>query len=309
MSTLDPTAPEPPQPVDGFDAGTGRVLDEVAANATVAPLTRLVDGWLCKAAPGLPFRRANAVLPADGAGADEHAAGATLASIEAWYRGFGQRVLVQVSSADPTAPALDELLERRGYEIEAPVDLLVAETDAVVEAGRHAADALRVAVEEHAVAGTGPFASSGPQAPGSAPRPTVVVDEGIDEAWARRYGAVHGEDAVWRARTEAYGRMLGGLGPSILGGAVLVGDVVAGVGFVVLERGWAGVYGMGTAPAWRRMGVAGALLGALAVEARRRHGTHAYLQVELDNRAAQSRYRGLGFTGSHAYHYRVGAAP
>lgn len=307
MSTLDPTAPEPPLPADGLDPATGRVLDEVAANATVAPLTRLVDGWLCKAAPQIPFRRANAVLPAAGAGADEHAAAATLAAIEAWYRGFGQRVLVQVSSADPSAPALDELLERRGYAIEAPVDLLVAETDGVVDAGRHAADALRVAVEEHAVAGSGPFASSGPQPPGAAPAPTIVVDEGVDEAWARRYGAVHGEDAVWRARTEAYGRMLGGLGPSILGGAVLVGDVVAGVGFVVLERGWAGVYGMGTAPAWRRTGVAGALLGAMAVEARRRHGTHAYLQVELDNRAAQSRYRGLGFTGSHAYHYRVSA--
>ena len=160
----------------------------------------------------------------------------------------------------------------------------------------------------NAPAGTGPFASSGPQPSALVPVPAVVVDEGIDEAWAHRYGAVHGENAVWRARTEAYGRMLGGLGPSILGGAVLVGDLVAGVGFVVLERGWAGIYGMGTAPAWRRTGVAGALLGALAREARRRHGTHAYLQVELDNVGAQSLYRGMGFGESHAYHYRVSAS-
>ena len=52
-------------------ADGGRALDEVAANATVAPVTRLVDGWLAKAAPDLPFRRANAVLPAlGGLGAD-----------------------------------------------------------------------------------------------------------------------------------------------------------------------------------------------------------------------------------------------
>ncbi|CAN5416970.1 GNAT family N-acetyltransferase [soil metagenome] len=277
MSAVDPTAPEPPHPNAARDAATGRVLDELAANATVAPLTRLVDGWLCKAAPEVPFRRANAVLPAVGAGGDHRSASATLDAIEAWYRSFGQRVLVQVSSADPTSPALDEQLAARGYAVEAPVDLLVAETDRIAEGGGPGADPWR-----------------------------AVVDEGVSVAWARRYGAVHGDDAVWRARTEAYGRMLGGLGPAILGGAALVGeDVVAGVGFTVLERGWAGIYGMGTAPAWRRTGVARGLLVALAVSARERFATHLYLQVERDNPGAQALYRGVGFTDSHGYHYRV----
>lgn len=309
MSTVDPTAPEPPPPLDPASAsGAGRALDEVAANATVAPVTGLVDGWLCKVAPDLPFRRANAVLPAAGAGADHRTASSTLDAIEAWYRTFGQRVVVQVSSADPAAAALDELLARRGYAVEAPVDVLVADTEQVAEGGGTGADAWRVAVREHALVGTGPFAEGGPLAAGDEPPVSVVVDEGVDLAWARRYGAVHGDDAVWRARTEGYGQLLAGLGSSILGAAALVGDeVVAGVGFAVLERGWAGIYGMGTAPPWRRMGVAAALLGAVAVEARHRHGTRLYLQVERDNPAAQSRYRGLGFTDSHRYHYRVSA--
>ncbi|QXC62559.1 GNAT family N-acetyltransferase [Aquihabitans sp. G128] len=307
MSAADPTAPEPPRPTDATGARTGRLLDEVAANATVAPLTRLVDGWLCKAAPDLPFRRANAVLPAAAAGADLRATAAALDVIEAWYRSFGQRVLVQVSSADPAGAALDEQLARRGYVVEAPVDLLVGEVERVAEGGG-AGDAWRVAVEAHALAGTGPFAAGGPVPAGSEPPVSVVVDEGVSVAWARRYGAVHGEDAVWRARTEAYGRMLGALGPSILGGAALVGDdVVAGVGFAVLERGWAGIYGMGTAPAWRRMGVARALLAELAEQARERFATHLYLQVERDNPGAQALYRGLGFTDGHGYHYRASA--
>lgn len=302
---IDPTAPEPVAPADGRDAATGRLLDELGANATVAPVTRLVDGWLCKAAPGLPFRRANAVLPAVGAGADRTAVAHTVEAIEAWYRQLGQRVLVQVSSADPSGSALDDVLAARGYRVEAPVDLLVAETGAIADAGTRAADRLRVALEEHEVS----HAHDGfdgddvpPEAVG------VAVHEGVDETWSVRYGAVHGADEVWRARTEAYGRMLAALGPSILAGAVTVGDEVAAVGFAVLERGWAGIYGMGTAPAWQRQGIGGSLLGGLATEARHRHATHLYLQVEQDNPAAQALYRGLGFETSHGYHYRVGGA-
>lgn len=286
---------------------TGRLLDEAAANATVAPLTRLVDGWLCKAAPLLPFRRANAVLPAFGTGGDQSGVSTAVDAIEAWYRQIGQRVLVQVSSADPTAAELDDCLAQRGYRVEAPVDLLVAETDAIVEVGGHAADALRVAVEERAVTEAGQGSELG--GPAVDPEIDISVTEGVTEVWARRYGTLLGDDELWRARTEAYGLMLGGLGPAILGGALTIGADVAGVGFAVLERGWAGIYGMGTAPDWQRMGVAGALLGGLAVEARHRHGTHLYLQVETDNPAAQALYRGMGFTPSHGYHYRVSSPP
>lgn len=290
------------------DPEVGRMLDELAVNATVAPLSRLIDGWLCKVAPAIPFRRANAVLPAPGAGTDARATSSTLDAIEAWYGGLGQRVIIQVSSADPQAGVLDELLAQRGYGAEAPVDLLVAETALIVDAGSHATHGLQVAVEDaRSVSGEKPSASGAGTEPG--PTVAIVVEVGVDEAWARRYGAVHGTDEVWRARTEAYGRMLAALGPAIIGGVVAFDDHVVGIGFAVLERGWAGVYGMGTAPERRRMGVAGALLGALAVEVRRHHGTHLYLQVETDNHPAQALYRGLGFAPSHGYHYRVSSPP
>lgn len=247
----------------------GRLLDELAANATVAPVTRLVDGWLAKAAPGLPFRRASSVLPAPGAGTDHRATTATLDVLEAWYRSLGLRLLVQVSSADPAAADLDALLEARGAEVEAPVDVLVADTRLVVAA-----------------------ATSGSRSPHQA---TVRV--GVSEAWAAEL--THGP------RTTAYGAMLAGLGPNALGGTVVVGGELVGVGFAVLERGWAGIFGMATAPAWRRCGVAATLLAGLAGAAGDRHGTRLYLQVETDNEAARALYAGLGFTRDHGYHYRA----
>ncbi|HEU5150948.1 MAG TPA: GNAT family N-acetyltransferase [Iamia sp.] len=241
-----------------------RLLDEIAANATPAPITRLVDGWLAKCAPGLPFRRANAVLPAAGAGADPERTAAVLDELTDWYGTQGRRLVVQVPSTDP---ALDSLLASRGLVVEAPVDVLVATPVPVIPVG---------GVE-------------------------AAVAVGVDAAWAAEYGAVHGEDAASRARVEAYGRMLADLGPSAVAAVARRSGEVAGVGFGVRERGWLGVFGMGTAVAHRRHGVARAVLGVLA------SGRDAYLQVEVGNAPAQALYRGLGFTDSHRYHYRVTA--
>ena len=302
----DPTASEPAAPVVA-DARTARLLDEVAANATVAPITRLVDGWLAKAAPGLPFRRANAVLPAADAGADEHDAAVALDAVEAWYRLLGQRVLVQVPSGRRGSDALDALLARRGYEVEAPVDVLVAEVVPVADAGSRVSDGLQASVDEQ---GAGPGGAT----------VDLSVATGIDHAWAARYGDLLGCDDRWRRRTAGYGLMLANLGPAALAATAFVTEATVdgaapdasprpiGVGFAVLERGWAGLFGMGTAAGWRRRGVGGALAGALAVEARHQGATHLYLQVEVDNGPAQALYRGLGFARHHGYHYRVSPA-
>jgi ribosomal protein S18 acetylase RimI-like enzyme len=270
------------------------MLDELAANAAAAPMTRLVDGWLAKAAPLLPFRRANAVLPPPSAGDDARSATHALDALDAWYRSLGRRLLVQVPSSDPV---LDELLAARGLAIEAPCDVLVADIDVVAEAGSRSLDRLRVAAEERE-------ASSDPLA--------LRVDVGVDAPWSRRHGRV-GDDP-WRLRLEGYGRMLSVLGTDALA-ATATSPVGAdahleliGTGIAVLDRGWAGVFGMATTTAWRRCGVGGALLGALATAAEERGARHLYLQVECDNAPAQRLYRGLGFNRSHGYHYRVSEA-
>ncbi len=260
--------------------GRARELDEVAANATVAPVTRLVDGWLAKAASDLPFRRCNAVLPPLGAAEHPDAASAVLDELGRWYASLGRRLVVQVTSADAESHVLDALLAARGMRVEAPVDVMVAP-----------------------LAGLAAPVAAGQGAPGVDHE--VVV--GVDAAWAARCGTVHGDDGTSRARVEAYGRMLADLGPGALATVARRNGELAGVGFGVLERGWLGVFGMGTAPGHRRSGVARTVVAALAATGLGSGATDAYLQVETDNAPAQALYRGLGFTRSHGYHYRVSA--
>lgn len=78
---------------------------------------------------------------------------------------------------------------------------------------------------------------------------------------------------------------------------------VAGVGSAMLEDGLAGIFSMATAPAMRRRGVASAVLARLLAWAWERGATHAYLQVDEQNREAISVYRRFGFATAYTYWY------
>jgi ribosomal protein S18 acetylase RimI-like enzyme len=261
-----------------------RMLDELATNATPAPLTRLIDGWLCKHAPDLPFRRANCALPRLGAGDDVARAEIVVDELERIGWEHNRRVLIQVSEADPTSPPLDAHLQDRGYEIEAPVDVLVASTE----------DLRRQPVTAWISGGLGPERNA---------NGTLPTAEHI-----RSLDAVHGADERWRGRTVAYGRMLASLGEAAVLGRVTVGadEQPVALGFAVAERGWVGIFGMGTADGWRRRGAATGLLELFSWSIGGREAPRSlYLQVEVDNAPAQALYRSLGFVRSHGYHYRA----
>lgn len=255
-------------------------LDVLAVLATPAPTTRTVEGWLAKSAPGLPFRRANAVLPCLGAGDDPRTPG-VLHELEHWYADGGRRTLVQVSSADPDAKALDALLAARGWAVEAPVEVLVAPVSRLLD---EATDRSRAAVA------------------------AVAHDIG-DPAWVERGREVHVDDERAGDRVGAYARMLAPLGPAAVAISATHRGTPAGVGVGVVASGWLGVFGMGTATTHRRRGVARSVLRALAEAGRAAGAPHTYLQVEEDNDAARALYRSVGFRLSHRYHYRVSSPP
>jgi GNAT superfamily N-acetyltransferase len=249
------------------DVDMVRELDALAARATAASLDVPLEGWLLRATDGIPFRRCNSVTP-NGAVADLEAA---IAAVETFYAERDVPVRFQVSPAALPA-GLDDELARRGYLVEAPVVIGVADTAAVVAS------------------------TSG----------DAVVATGIDEQWVEEYAAIHGDDDVWRDRIRGYGRMLGGLG--LPTAAAVTGpdpSSALGLGFAVGDGEWAGIFGMGTRPEARRGGVATAVLHGLARWAEEHGHPRLYLQVEEDNPGARALYTRAGFTDAYRYHYRT----
>jgi ribosomal protein S18 acetylase RimI-like enzyme len=244
------------------------LLDELAVNATGATTFQVVDGWLLRAAPDFPFRRTNSVFPNGGVGAIDPA---RLAMVADFYRARDLPVRYQVSPAAQPSD-LDDHLAREGYEIEAPVDILVAELADVLD---------RTETEWH-----------------------VTVADGISDDWARDYGRLHASEDATADRIEAYGRLMRSVGPRVVAATVDVERRPAGLGFGVVERGWVGIYGMATRRDVRRRGVATAVLHALA-QAASDDASSAYLQVEVDNDGAQACYARASFTREYGYHYRV----
>ena len=259
------------------DSHRARLLDELAARATVATSDADLGGWWCKSDADLPFRRSNTALPPIGVGEDAEACRAAVADVVAWYRARGRRAIIQVSQADPQVALLDAVLEDLGLQREAPIEVWIAEC---AEVSARAA---------------------------GAPGCSVSTIRGVDEGWCSTYGKLRGGDPSAEQRTQAYGRMLDRLGGRVVGATARDQDGTIGVGFGVVEGDWVGVFGMATDPARRRQGVASGVVAALVEAGTPLGATWAYLQVEVDNAPALALYAGLGFVPSHASHYRVTA--
>jgi ribosomal protein S18 acetylase RimI-like enzyme len=247
------------------------LLEEVAANAVPPTTVQLVDGWLLRAWPEAPFRRPNSVLAVRG---DAHGLAARLGVVEDFYRRRGLPVRYQVGAVvEP--PGLEEQLAARGYVIEAATVVQTATVADVIAA--------------------------------SAPVAGVQVDalDAADEHWLAQHGAAHGDDPAPRLRVATYAGLLARVAPRAIAAAARASDgATLAAGFVVVERGWGGIFGMGTRPEARRTGVARTLLHALARHAETLGATRLYLQVEAGNTPALALYARSGFDRAYDYHYR-----
>ena len=245
------------------------LLEELAANATTAATVQLLDDWVLRASPELPFRRSNSVLvrgPDDAAALD-----ARLAVAEDFARRHRIRLRLQLSP--DLFPALDAALAGRGLIREAPVTVMTASAASVLTRLHRS-----------------PL--------------TCDVSTEIDPGWVEAYAAAC-DDPDPGVRTAAYGRSLKALGPRSVAARVDLQGAPAGVGFAVAERGWTGVFGMATTPARRRQGVATAVLRSLARWAVDAACPDLYLQVEHGNEGAGALYEQSGFRPHHGYHYRT----
>jgi ribosomal protein S18 acetylase RimI-like enzyme len=81
---------------------------------------------------------------------------------------------------------------------------------------------------------------------------------------------------------------------------------VLATGRAVLDRDWLGLHGLVVDPAYRRSGLATAVVHALLERGAERGATTAWLHVETGNRPALALYEGLGLAVHHTCRYLVG---
>ena len=249
-----------------MDAARIALLDEAGANAMPASSAWHLDGWVLRHSPDVPFRRANSVLTL-GAG-DALTLDERLSVVQSLADRTGRPARLQVARhARPSG--LDEALEARGFAVEAPVDVCVADSAAV-----------RAATRSHQ---------------------GVERYGGPDERWIAAWRDTDTSDRPVELFADGYRAMLTRVAPELL--AVSVGSV--GVAIGVRERGCVGVFSMKTHPAHRRQGVAGALLHEIATWALEGGAEQMYLQVEEANDDARALYEGTGFVPHHRYWYRT----
>lgn len=266
------------QPADDWQ------IEAHAAQAWPATGTRPLGGWLVRHTPGVLRRRSNSMLPplADGpgraGGPDGNGAAAdwpasfeqAVAGAEDFYARLGLPAAVQVTPAWRQG-SLDAFLDQRGYARVSPTLVLTARAPAVAVSG-----------------------------PGGPPGDVVVADR-LDPEWASAYASLDG-----RADSdEVAERVIGRISLPVACVRLIAGAEIAGVGLFVGGGRYAGAFCVATAPAWRRQGVARAIMAAGARWAVQHGGQRLYLQVEEGNAAARALYARAGFAVSHGYHYRI----
>jgi N-acetylglutamate synthase len=249
------------------------LIERLAANAWPAANVQLLDGWLLRHTPGIARRRSNSALPPSGEALAGR--GEILNEVERFYADRGQPAVVQVSPAELHG-RLDRRLAARGYRRQAPTVVLATPIDRV------------------------------PSAPPADPGLAVSVAGTATPGWLAAWAAIEGRPDAAATRL-----VLARIGPPAGFLAATRDGEVVGVGLVVVERGWAGLFCMATRPEDRRRGVASAVARRAAGWAAGRGARQLYLQVEEDNQPALRLYGRLGFRPSHRYHYRVtpAAAP
>ena len=226
-----------------------------------------VDRWLLRHAAGIT-RRANSVWPNEASG--EVDLETKLARVEEFYHLRNLPARFQICpAAQPTG--LDVLLEERGYRAVA-----------------------RTAVQTTTVAGMLVRL-------GEATAMTVEVSAQSTARWWVCYAtaddvaaeSVAARQAICKAikLTTAYAMV------------VHEGQVIA-VGSAAAGDGWVGFFNIATLPAFRRMGAARSVMGALGQWGQSVGAKDAYLQVMAGNAGALRLYEQLGFTTGYYYHYR-----
>jgi GNAT superfamily N-acetyltransferase len=266
--------PVPPAPVRAappHQAISVGSLELVMAQHWQATEQDWLGGWLLRASNGFT-NRANSVLAIGEPGMPMDVA---VLEVTDWYTDRGLRPV----AASPE-PRLDE----------DDTEQLLAAAGAFEVAG------WRPIEGAGAVVMTGPTGELRGAGRGL-PAPLVLhLQDSPDAAWMQQYhyrGQAVPEHGV-RLLTSA---------PEQVFVSILDGDRVVGVARGSLAERWAGLTAMDVDPEYRRRGLAGALIAAIAEWGWQRGARSLQLQVGETNEVALKLYEASGFTAHHNYAY------
>jgi len=273
-------------------------LAEIAAIETAAFLAwpaaeiEACGGWRLRATRAVT-RRANSVWLGSGCGAP---LAESVQRVEAFYRARGLVPMFQVTPGQENE-ALDAYLEARGYWVDTPVAVRVADAQEVLAA----------------VPNSEPGSPSPVEVDVASPREDRFKNafEDLFQAWFE----ISGRQGHYGAVADIYRALLARLGDRARFALARYHGVPAAVGLMVTGERWNGIFAMQTLPAYRRRGLGAAILRALAAqmlaeaEAGATRASRLYLQVERGNVAAEHLYGACTFRERYGYHYRVGPVP
>lgn len=251
--------------MDPYPQPTLSEIEHAAYGAWPAERVTEIGGWRLRYMREVT-RRANSVWPLSVTDTDRTELSERVARVEEYYRKLGSsQVLFQLSPLAPSS--LDSVLAERGYRVDAPVSVMLAEVSTVIQQAPRG----NVCIEP---------------TPGS-DFLEVAIQRGrykdFKEEFLGLLSRVQGRAGF--ASVETNGR-----------------PVASGLG--VCDGPLLGLFAISTISDARRRGAASGLLGGLCRWAERKGARHAYLQVEQDNTAALKLFTRHGFREVYSYHYR-----
>jgi GNAT superfamily N-acetyltransferase len=239
-----------------------RRVEEAALNAWPALQQMLFDGWLLRFAQGYS-KRANSINPLYPSTLDLEE------KVMACERCYAAKAQPPIFRLTPFAsPALDPLLERRGYDQVAPTMVLHLDLDA------------------------------------PSPRPSFAGQlhtESLDD-WMALFCRLQGTEP---ARHQTHLQILQSIpAPQLLASLRHAGQTVA-CGLGVLEQDIFGLFDLLTAPQKRNQGHGTRLVAGMLRWAQEHGARHAYLQVVRRNAPARRLYAKFGFASLYDDWYRI----